>query len=178
LDRLLGVGNPEAPLFGRAFSEITLERLPAERSEEFLRAGFEQVGLRVPEEEISQAVSRLDGVIGWLTFYGYLRSRGGIEALERAVEEGSRIAASEFNHFLSNRQLARRRYVEVLRTLTRPSTWTEVKRGLRLIANVSDKQVSSYLKELIHYGFVEKKGDLYQIADPLLAEAVRRGYVY
>jgi len=60
----------------------------------------------------------------------------------------------------------------------RPSTWSEVKRSLKLIANVSDKQVSNYLKELIYYGFVEKKDELYSIADPLLVEAVRRGYVY
>lgn len=178
LDRLLGIGDPSAPLFGRTFSEIRLERLSAERSAEFLRAGFQQTGLRVPEEEITQAVSKLDGVIGWLTFYGYLRSKGDPDALERAVDEGSKMLASEFQNFLSNRQLARRRYIEVLRTLTRPSTWSEVKRSLRLIANVSDKQVSNYLKELVHHGFVERRGELYSIADPLLVEAVRRGYVY
>ncbi|MEM0017840.1 MAG: ATP-binding protein [Candidatus Korarchaeum sp.] len=178
LDRFLGVGNPRAPLFGRAFSEITLGRLPEEKSLEFLRTGFDQLGLRVPEDEISQAVSKLDGIIGWLTFYGHLRSRGDPDALGRAVDEGAKMIASEFQHFLSNRQLARRRYIEVLRTLTRPSTWSEVKRGLRLIANVSDKQVSNYLRELVHYGFVEKRGDLYSIADPLLVEAVRRGYVH
>ncbi|MDW8036170.1 MAG: ATP-binding protein [Candidatus Korarchaeum sp.] len=177
LDKLLGVKDPRAPLFGRAFSEITLERLPVERSAEFLRVGFQQAGLKVPEEEVTQAVSKLGGVIGWLTFYGYLRSKGDDNALDRALDEGSRMAASELNSFLSNRQVARRRYVEVLRTLTRPSTWSEVKRSLRLIANVSDKQVSNYLKELVHHGFVERRGDLYSIADPLLVEAVRRGYV-
>lgn len=177
LDKLLGVGDPRAPLFGRAFSEITLGRLPTERSADFLRTGFQQAGLSVPEEEIALAVSKLGGVIGWLAFYGYLRIRGDSEALERAVDEGSRMAASELNSFLSNRQLARRRYIEVLRTLTRPSTWSEVKRSLRLMANVSDKQVSNYLRELVYYGFVEKRGDLYSISDPLLVEAVRRGYV-
>ncbi len=82
LDKFIGIGNPKAPLLGRAFAEITLERLPAERSLEFPRAGFQQAGLRVPEDEISQAVSGLDGIIGWLTFYGYLRSKGDPNALE------------------------------------------------------------------------------------------------
>ena len=177
LDRFIGVGDPRAPLYGRPFVEVTLERLSRERALEFLEAGFQQVGVRVAREELEEAVSALDGVIGWLTFYGYLRSRGAPDALSRAVEEGSRLAAEEFRSFLSARQLARRRYVEVMRTLVRPSTWSEVKRALSRVASVSDKQVSHYLKELVHYGFVEKRGELYAIADPLLLEAVRRGYV-
>jgi DNA-binding HxlR family transcriptional regulator len=39
----------------------------------------------------------------------------------------------------------------------KPSTWSEVKRALSTVANVSDKQLSSFLKELVDYGFVEKK---------------------
>jgi AAA+ ATPase superfamily predicted ATPase len=176
MDKLLGVGNPKAPLFGRAFAEITLGKLPTEKSFEFLEKGFHQVGLRVSDDEMAEAVSKLDGIIGWLTFYGYLRSRGDPNALERAVDDGSKMAAGEFNNFLSNRQLARRRYIEIMKTLTKPSTWSEVKRSLRLLTNISDKQVSNYLRELVYYGFVEKRDDLYSITDPLLLEAIRRGY--
>jgi len=177
LDKFLGVGNPKAPLFGRAFSEINLERLSREKASEFLKAGFRQAGVRISKDEVDQAVSKLDGIIGWLTFYGYLRSKGEPDALRRAVEEGARMVAEEFRNFLSARSLARRRYIEVMRTLVRPSTWSEVKRALRLMANVSDKQVSSYLRELVYYGFIEKKGDFYSIPDPLLVEAVRMGYI-
>ena len=177
IDRFIGLNNPNSPLFGRAFSEITLSRLSSDRAFEFLKEGFNQIGLKIQEDEIFDAVKKLDGIIGWLTFYGYLRGKGYSDALERALEEGSRITANEFNLFLANRQPARRRYIEILRTLIRPSTWSEVKRSLRIIANVSDKQISNYLKELVYYGFIVKEGNIYSVADPLLIEAVRRRYI-
>jgi AAA+ ATPase superfamily predicted ATPase len=177
LDKVLGKGNPNAPLFGRAFTEITLKKLSKEKSIEFLKAGFEQAKIKVDEEEINKAVSILDGIIGWLTFYGYLRTRGYDDALERSIDEGSKLIADEFKQFLNIRQIARRRYIEIMKTLTRPSRWSEVKRSLRIISNASDKQISNYLKELMYYGFIEKKDDLYFISDPLLIEAIKRGYI-
>jgi AAA+ ATPase superfamily predicted ATPase len=177
LDKVLGIGNPKAPLFGRAFAEINLKKLSNEKSIEFLKIGFEQAGIKVNEEEINKAVLILDGIIGWLTFYGYLRTRGYSDALERAINEGAKLIANEFKLFLEIRQMARRRYIEIMKTLIRPSRWSEVKRSLRIISNASDKQTSNYLKELMHYGFIEKRDDLYFISDPLLIEAVRKGYI-
>jgi AAA+ ATPase superfamily predicted ATPase len=177
LDKVLGIGNPKAPLFGRAFVEINLKKLSKEKSIEFLKIGFEQAGIKVDEEEINKAVSILDGIIGWLTFYGYLRTRGYGDALERAINEGAKLIANEFKQFLEIRQIARRRYIEIMKTLIRPLRWSEVKRSLRIISNVSDKQISNYLKELMYYGFIEKRDDLYFISDPLLVEAIRRGYI-
>ena len=89
---------------------------------EFLKIGFEQVNVKVSEDEIQEAISKLNGIIGWLTFYGYLRSKGDPYALEKAVENGSKMVAEEFNQFLSGRQIARRRYIEVMKTLMKPST--------------------------------------------------------
>jgi len=177
LDKVLGIGNPKAPLFGRAFVEINLKKLSKEKSIEFLKIGFEQAGIKVDEEEINKGVSILDGIIGWLTFYGYLRTRGYGDALERAIDEGAKLIANEFKQFLDIRQIARRRYIEIMKTLIRPSRWSEVKRSLRIISNASDKQISNYLKELMYYGFIEKGDDLYFISDSLLIEAIRKGYI-
>jgi AAA+ ATPase superfamily predicted ATPase len=177
LDKILGIGDSTAPLFGRAFAEINLKKLSKEKSIEFLKAGFEQVGIKVSDEEINKAASILDGIIGWLTFYGYLRTRGYSNALERTIDEGSKLIANEFKQFLNIRQIARKRYIEIMKTLIRPSRWSEVKRSLRIISNASDKQISNYLKELTYYGFIEKKDNLYFISDPLLIEAIRKGYI-
>jgi predicted transcriptional regulator len=97
--------------------------------------------------------------------------------LERAINEGAKLIANEFKQFLEIRQIARRRYIEIMKTLIKPSRWSEVKRSLRIISNVSDKQISNYLKELMYYGFIEKRDDLYFISDFLLVEAIRRGYI-
>ncbi len=180
LDRLLGKGNPRAPLFGRAIAEIGIGRLDYDKSRDFLMKGFQQEGIRASDREVEEVVDKLDGIIGWLSYYGYYRIRMGHEkALKTTLKEGSRLAASEIDRFLAIRQAARRRYVEVLRILSKPSRWSEVKRGLviSLGINISDKQVSNYLNELLEYGFIMKKDNLYEIADPLLAEAVRRGYI-
>ena len=177
LDRFIGVGNPKAPLFGRAYTEITMEWLSPEKALLFLHEGFNQLGVKAPEHESEQAVQRLDGVIGWLTYYGHLRGKGVETALERTIEDGLRMAAAEFKQFLSIRPVESRRYIEVVKTLVKPSTWSGVKRALMAVTNVSDKQVSSFLRELVDYGFVEKRNNLYSIADQPLAEAARRGEI-
>ncbi len=180
LDRLLGRENPSSPLFGRAYAEIRLRKFPRERSLEFLVKGFEQVGMSPPQRELEEAVDRLDGIVGWLTYYGYHRMRMRHEdALDRTINEGASLAAQELENFLSIRGVARKRYVEVLKILTTPSRWSDVKRGLAMTlgTKISDKQITTYLRELVEYGFVEKRDGLYEMADPLLVEAVRRGFV-
>ena len=97
--------------------------------------------------------------------------------MEVFFDEGSKLVAEEFKNFINYRQIARKRYIEIMKTSIRPSRWIEVKRILRIITDVSDKQLSNYLKELTYYGFIEKNNDLYFISDPLLVEAIRRDYV-
>jgi len=180
LDKLLGKKDSETPLFGRAYAEIVIDRLSEEKARDFLSKGFRQVGLKVPDDEISDVISKIDGIIGWLTYYGYYRMRmSHSQAIERTLDEGARLAAGEFENFLSMRQIARRRYIEVLKILVRPSRWVDVKRGLRIALgmSISDKQISNYLSELVDYGFVAKVDGRYVVADQLLAEAILRGYI-
>lgn len=176
LDRLLGRGDPSAPLYGRPFTEITMGRLSRERALEFLRLGFSELGVSVGEQELVEAVDLLDGVIGWLTYYGYYAYlEGHEEALKRTIEEGSRLVAKELEAFLSVRAPARTRYLVVLRSLVEPRTWSEVRRSLAAYLGrlPHPQQVTRYLKELVDYGFAVKEGDRYRLADPLIAEALK-----
>nr|WP_240922724.1 ATP-binding protein [Thermococcus sp. Bubb.Bath] len=75
----LGVNDPNAPLYGRYFHEIKLNRFTPEQSGEVLIKGFKQVGISPPEGIIENAVSKLDGIVGWLGILG-----------ERRLKEGSR----------------------------------------------------------------------------------------
>jgi len=175
LERFLGRGRTRAPLFGRPCLEIELGRLPREKAEEFLRAGFEQLGVRVKEEEISEALEIFDGIIGWLTSYGYLASRvGHRKAIARTLQEGTRLVRSELEAFLAQRPQARERYLSILRMLVSPLSWSEVKRGLaaKLGRIPSDKQLSHYLAELVDYCFAIRVNGRYALADPLIARAV------
>jgi len=179
LDRMLGRTKAKAPLFGRPYFEIEMGRLPKHRAEEFLRAGFEQIGRNVVEENIVEAVNRFDGIIGWLTNYGYYATRlGHKEAMMRTLEEGARLVREELNSFLAQRRQARNRYLSILRIIATPSAWSEVKYGLsaKLGVKVSDKQLSRYLSELVDYGFAVKTDNRYALADPLIVHALIGAY--
>jgi len=64
----------------------------------------------------------------------------------------------ELENFLSLRPQARARYLTILKLLINPLRWSEVRAGVsvKLKREVSDKQLTHYLKELIDYGLIEK----------------------
>jgi len=178
LDEFLGREKAGAPLFGRPYVEIELGRLSREKAEEFLRAGFGQLGVKAREEEISEALEIFDGIIGWLTSYGYLASRvGHRKAIARTLREGTRLVRGELEAFLAQRPQARARYLSILGMLASPLSWSEVKRGLaaKLGRIPSDKQLSHYLAELVDYGFAVRVNGRYVLADPMIARALSGG---
>lgn len=177
LDRLLGRANPSAPLYGRSFIEIIMGRLDRAKALEFLKLGFREQGLTPPEAELREAVSMLDGIIGWLTAYGYYRIREGHEeAMRKVVDEGSKLIKEELENFLSIRRVARIRYLTILRLLLKPLRWSEIKRGLQLEIGkkIADNILSRYLKELQDYGFIEKVDSKYMLTDPLISFALEK----
>lgn len=179
LDRLLGRGNPRAPLYGRPFLEIEMPRLSPEQSVDFLQQGFEELGLEWPRLYLEEAVSHLDGIPGWLTAYGYhayTTGRHG-EALQRVLSEGAELVREELERFLANRLQARTRYLALLECLSSsPLTWSELKTCLetKIARSLNKSQFTRYLRELRDYSFVEKHGREYRLADPLIRHALRR----
>ena len=179
LDRLLGRGNPRAPLYGRPYLEIEMPRLGREESLGFLEQGFTELGLQWPRAYMEEAVNRLDGIAGWLTAYGYYAYATGShrEALERVLEEGASLVQAELERFLANRSQARTRYLALLECLAAgPLTWSELKTCLetRIARGLNKAQFTRYVRELRDYSFVEKSGREYRLADPLIRYALRR----
>ncbi len=176
LDRLVGYRDPNSPLYGRAYLEINLRRLHRDKAIEFLELGFREQGFSTEIKNIVEAVDSLDGVIGWLTYYGYYTLKYEHEkALKKTISDGSIIVAAELRHFLANRMQARDRYRILLKALDMPRTWSELKRILEI--NIGRKihpnQFTRYLRELVNYGFIVKENNLYRIADPLIKYALR-----
>ncbi|MGC9072466.1 MAG: AAA family ATPase, partial [Acidilobus sp.] len=66
----IGVEDEASALYGRFFREVRLERFSPERSREFLRRGFEELGVNVDEDLIDEVAGLFDGIPGWLTFAG------------------------------------------------------------------------------------------------------------
>ncbi|MBI2668448.1 ATP-binding protein [Candidatus Woesearchaeota archaeon] len=176
LDKFMGRRDYDSPLYGRACLEVELNRLKEEETKRFLEEGFKQLGKQISFEEIKEVVSQLDGIIGWTTYYGWLRQKGQSheKSLERVKEEGKVLVKRELDVFLSPRQ-AKGKYLKLLKFLARgENEWDLIKYAfLKEKIKVADSQLGLYLKELSDYSFIEKQAERYLISDPIMLKAVR-----
>jgi len=176
LYRFLRVNDPEAPLYGRPYIEVRLGRLSESDSRRFLLEGFKQCGVEVSEGEIEEALRWFDGVIGWLTYFGYSRAVGG-EKLPSIVGKASKLALSELEHALKIYGVAEKRYREVLKAvaLTNPAKWAQIKRWVEArLGRIPNNTLTTIIRNLVDSGFVEKTLDGYVISDPILRNGIIR----
>ncbi|AEA12502.1 ATPase [Thermoproteus uzoniensis 768-20] len=172
---ILRLDDPESPLYGRAVVEIRTRRLGREQALDFLRRGFGEAGISPPEEELERAVDLLDGIIGWLTYYGWARTAGA-GGLEEIADTAARQEAAELERFLLKSR-AEERYRAILKAVAlRPMRWSEIKMAVeaREGAEIDDKNFTALLHYLVKMGILEKAGDLYSIPDPIVRRAVER----
>ena len=114
----LGVEDPDSPLYGRHYTEIRMRNFERGESDEYLAAGFRQLGMDPKMETIEYAVDRLDGVVGWLTLFGTrCREQNGLSAwiVDSVVNEGGRLARAEALKMVRHSQ----RYAVILNYLAR-----------------------------------------------------------
>lgn len=172
----LGTKNNKAPLFGRLFTELTTERFSKEKSIDFLKKGFEENNLMINNSELYATIDKLDGIIGWTTYYGYLRvvdRKTHLNALEQVINLGAKTAFEELDKFLINRK-ARDKYLLLIKEISLGNnTWTQLKKRLKQKFNkINDSQLNTYINALLYHGFIEKKERIYYVGDPLLIKAV------
>jgi uncharacterized protein len=176
----LATQDPSAPLYGRHVVEIRLKRLSEGMANDFLRRGFKQAKIKVEGEVIKLAVSRLDGIIGWLTLFGSTCIKAGRvseSTIDQTADMGKALAKQEFENFLKGREVARRRYEAIIQHLARGSTsWSAVKGTVEAMEGktVNDRNVTELLRNLVKAGFVEKEGESYAITDRMLIEAFKQ----
>lgn len=170
---LLSVHDPDSPLYGRYIHEVKLRRLTEEEALDFLRRGFEEVDVNVSESTLQKAVEALDGVIGWLTFFGWSYYSGNTD-LENVMEAAAKQELKELERFLV-KSSAEKRYKAILKAIAeKPLRWSAVKRLLEAEegVEVDDKNFNELLQRLVKLGFVEETANGYGIADPILRYAV------
>jgi Predicted ATPase (AAA+ superfamily) len=175
LDLMTGE-SPAGDLYGRPKRIMELGRLSGEQGLEFLKLGFDQYGKTIKISDIEKAIETFDGVIGWLTLFGYYsKVHDPVRAIEMVKKEGSKITAREIEHFLQFRKEAKGKYLRLLEALSVPLRWVEVKRFLEAQEGrkINDRIVSKYIHEMEKYGLVIKNEEnKYQLADPLVKEGV------
>jgi AAA+ ATPase superfamily predicted ATPase len=177
----LGLEDPNAPLYGRAVTEIRIPRLKDEQAVDFLTKGFQQAGIKPDRQVLEEAVRRLDGIIGWLTFFGHESVRAGGPSgtvLNEAVRKGSELEAQELKRFLKAREQAAKRYLRILKTAVRleHARWSDMKETLEALERkrIADNVFNDLLENLVKGSFLEKKEDgTYSVPDPILVHAIQ-----
>ena len=174
LEDFLRIHDPESALFGRAHVEIRLKRFERHQSLDFLRKGFEEIELRVRDEELEEAVDELDGIVGWLTLYGYNRYLGlsHREALRRLKEDAKKLIMSEFSKL---KELSPRYELTMRAVANGRYRWKEIKETVEILEGrrIDDKNFSNILNNLVRYGYLEKTVEGYFIPDPLVKLAFK-----
>lgn len=172
IEDILGEYDSEHPLYGRHITKIVMNRLDRNEAFEFLNKGFEQLNVKIKKEESYQAIEELDGLIGWLTLYGYEKAIiKNKDALKKTIEIAARITASELTNFFKKTK-NKKLYLSILRNATGIS-WNElrIKTGRELGKQLNPNSFTSAIGRLVNYSFLEKREDKYYLADPLLLKA-------
>jgi len=179
----LGVENPRAPLYGRYFREVRLKPFTEEQSLDFLIKGFKQYGLEVPDNILREAVEMLDGIVGWLVYFGlkYIENRDGGDIVREIVDEASKLSFEEFMKFAEKHIPATKRLIEAAKAIALgENTWTKIKQFLekREKRTIPDMSLSRILKTLQKSSYVDKRVEgrnvYYTITDPTLRYALRQ----
>ena len=181
LHDFIGIEDPEAPLYGRVSMEIRLEKFSKHLSCQFLVAGFKEAGITPSQEFLEEAVTKLNGVVGWLTKLGARCVKYGYadrKLIGLVLEEASGLVVSELQHFLETRPLeARRRYITVLKAVAaNKASWSSIKRSLEEeeAKSISDSVLYNLLESLLKASILAKSDDHYVFTDPITAHAVTK----
>jgi AAA+ ATPase superfamily predicted ATPase len=177
LEKFVG-SESDAPLFGRLKEEIKVDRMQPESAREYLKTGSLQSGKEIPEYEINDTITQLDGLIGWLTYYGYLRrNHGHKEALAVLINDAQSIVRAELDEFLRCVKGNKKRYIQILKIVaTGPKSWAEIKKGVELYERktISSGRINDYLAALSDYSFIVKNQEQYTLADPIMHLVCRK----
>ncbi len=172
---VLKLEDPESPLYGRVVKEIRLRKLSYTEAYEFLRMGFKQLNVEFSEELLDKIISEVDGIIGWLTYYGWFITQHRAIDIEEIKRKAATQAAVEIKRFLE-RSRSRERYYNILKAISSGiKRWSDIKRFLEAKEGmeIDDSTFNKLLKTLIKFSFVRKADENYAFNDPLLEYAVK-----
>ncbi len=167
----LGFDDPESPLYGRYYTEITMHPFTPEESKEYLTTGFKQIKLKPNQTIIEQAIENLDGIVGWLTLFGTRCREAGKTndtILEQVITEGGKLARAEAKNLVKHSS----RYAVALNYIAtaKKASWTQIKAIIEAKENrtLPNPTISDILNKLVKTSTIQKNNGEYTIPDPLL----------
>jgi AAA+ ATPase superfamily predicted ATPase len=166
--------NYASPLYGRVRDEIVLSRFSKEDSIRFLEIGFNEVGMYPPKTILEEVVNVLNGIPGWLAFYGYKAVQNKrFDILDRVLEEAIEMASGELDKIIKYGKL----YKHILRAIAMGyKNWSAIKRGIEVWTGmrVHNKTLYYSLGRLMNLSILVKENEKYEFADPIHREATKK----
>jgi len=171
LYRFLGFSDPTSPLYGRVKDEITIERFSREKSIEFLKLGFSEANMKVSEDILERVVDTLDGIPGWLAYFGYkFIESGKFDVLDQILSEAINIALNELRKLNSYSPL----YIHILKAISSGfNHWSLIKRAIEAWTgkSIPSKTLYSLLNNLVDMSIISKVNNIYVFPDPIYERA-------
>jgi hypothetical protein len=174
LHDFLSVDDIDAPLYGRYLNEITLKRFEREQSIKFLKTGFEDEKMEIPEKIIEKAVNELDGIVGYLSMFGYImieeENTDFDSSLNKTTEMAKAIVKKEINSLINLSV----NYAYVLNAIGfGMKRYSKIKKYIEMNFNgITDTTLSKILSSLVKQNFIETKYEKaikkYIIPDPII----------
>ncbi len=158
-------------LFGRPPIEIRLAPWKETIAEQFLRTGFERLGVEYQDWEIREATRQLGTLPGWLNLYGvkrYIEKDHGL-ALKTTIDEAVKEAERELEHLLEGRSPKAR---AVIKLLALGASWKDMAQ-----TGISEDTLSRLLSTLIEGLVIVQKDEdtgMYYFTDPIYRRAAMR----
>ena len=158
LHDFLGLDDPKAPLFGRMVKILTLRGFSSEESLDFLEKGLTEIGVSYDRGVLENAVSKLDGIVGWLTHFGYAYAEERVDVSE-FVKKAMKMVQGELQELYKKSD----RYRLILETIAGGlRKRSDVYRSIAIqLGPISRSDFSYLLENLVKMNFVEKRGRIH-----------------
>jgi len=173
LHDFLRIDDYESPLYGRAIFELDVKPFDKNLSKEFLKKGFEEVGVKA-RFDMDLAVETFDGIVGYLVLFGlsYVKN----ENFEKAVEETFSTVEKLVLKELKELKKRTENYLYILEAIAKGFVrWGAVKSYLKAKdIELSESRMYRLLKNLEKMSWIEISEETYKIADPVIEKLLRR----
>jgi len=158
LEDFIDIGNIKSPLFGRRVNEIKINHFANNASYKFLKSGFEEAKLNVNDNDINSAIDVLNGIAGWLTYYGYnrtIRKLNNSDSINNVMEYSKRLIDSEINKLINN---SKDRYMAIMEAIAAGlNNWSTIKAYVTSKTGyISSTILNNHIIKLQKYGFIKK----------------------
>ncbi|RLE64774.1 MAG: ATP-binding protein [Thermoprotei archaeon] len=174
LYRFLGFSDPSSPLYGRVRDEVVIERFSREKSIEFLERGFSETSVSVSRNLLEKVVDTLDGIPGWLTYFGYrFLQQGRYNVIERILNEAVNTALNEIRKLDHYSPL----YLHILRAIALGfDSWSSIKKAVEAWIGrpIQSRTLSRLLNNLVDMSIIGKANDIYVFLDPIYEKASKQ----